>query len=428
VTLGRRAAAARYLPPAVLATLLALAGLLAALVPLGTTLAGAAGDRAHAAPTQTPLVPFTGTAITTWIARPSLAPPSAIHDLGANRITTSWSIQDATHFRIDSQVNAPGLDSNENTIVANGKHLIWYSSMANRALRMPLSTTAGLGYFGLFQGPYALPPGTSLQQYLTAFNNKKLGTHAHSAGQAEVLGRTTDVIDVSPVYTESNRNSQPCSSAKSCRKQEHGVGRARLWLDHQYGVILRSRTFGIPSNSSFQRHLHYQVTNITYGQGPTAEQLAYNPPGPIVKPPPNSGSSTGGPWLPSAHWQLPAPFISIGGLKGPDGQKYSVRGVGEAGDPMLGEPAMEEGVFTPGPWSANGPYVYVQERIRADGVPAELRTGQGIQIGPCQVWIGAYPDGLNHLALSRGQIAVLLVSNALSQSDLQRYASKHLCT
>lgn len=94
---------------------------------------------------------------------------------------------------------------------------------------------------------------------------------------------------------------------------------------------------------------------------------------------------------------------------------------------MVNGPAMEDAVFAPGPVSDNSPYLYVQQLIRADGVPAELRTGQGIRAGSCQMWLGAYPDGLNHLALSRGQIAVLFVSNALSQTDLRRYASKHLC-
>jgi hypothetical protein len=94
---------------------------------------------------------------------------------------------------------------------------------------------------------------------------------------------------------------------------------------------------------------------------------------------------------------------------------------------MVNGPAMEDAIFAPGPVSNNSPYLYIQQRIRADGVPAELRTGPDVLVGSCQMWIGAYPDGLNHLALSRGQIAVLLVSNALSQSHLRRYATKHLC-
>jgi hypothetical protein len=194
-------------------------------------------------------------------------------------------------------------------------------------------------------------------------------------------------------------------------------------------VVLRTQESGIPANSSFERHFLYKVTSITFGQGPTPTQLAYTPPGPIVPAPHGNVSSSGSTTSGTASWRLPAPFLSITDLKGPNGEPYLLDGAGEAGDPTLGEPAMEDAVFAPhtGGISAHDPYVYVEERIRADGVPATLRTGQAISMGPCEAWSGAYPDGLNHLAVSRGRIAVLLVSNALSQADLQHYARENLC-
>lgn len=415
----------RYLPPFRVAITMAivLAILLTPKMPPLHVMA-AAGPREN----PSTLTPYTGMSVTTWTTRPELAPPSAARDLGTTSITSTWEIQDATHYRVDSIVDGSALDSNQNTVVANGTDVIWYSRMDNRAIRMPVNQSV-LGTFDLFQGLTALPPGTTLEQYLALYNSKARGTHARYVGEGHILGRVTDIIDVAPVYRVNNKNSTSCNSAKACLRQSHGVGRTRLWIDHQYAVVLRSQEFGVPATSGFERRLLYRVTRITFGQGPNPDQLAYTPPGQIVKPPKNSETKSSNSKTEGGTWQLPPPFLPVTNLKGPDSRKYLLIGVGESGDPMLGGRAMEEALFAPGGGgvSPGGPYVYIEERIRADGVPQNLRTGQQIQLGSCEAWEGTYPDGLNRLVLSRRSVAILLVSNSLSTGDLQQYAGIRLC-
>jgi len=72
-------------------------------------------------------------------------------------------------------------------------------------------------------------------------------------------------------------------------------------------------------------------------------------------------------------------------------------------------------------------FVYIKERIRALGLPAELITGKTQAAGACGVWTGTFADGLRWLAMMRGKIAILVVANKLSQAGLVHYAAKGIC-
>jgi hypothetical protein len=45
----------------------------------------------------------------------------------------------------------------------------------------------------------------------------------------------------------------------------------------------------------------------------------------------------------------------------------------------------------------------------------------------CQVWTGAFADGLRWLTMMRGQIAILVVANKLTTTELVQYAAKGVC-
>jgi hypothetical protein len=102
----------------------------------------------------------------------------------------------------------------------------------------------------------------------------------------------------------------------------------------------------------------------------------------------------------------------------------SLTSFGDGGEWLGAEMTYAQGLFR---GDASQGFVYVKERVRAPGLPAELTAGTAQAAGSCQVWTGAFRDGLNWLAMMRGQIAILVVVNKLTQADLVQYAASGIC-
>lgn len=72
--------------------------------------------------------------------------------------------------------------------------------------------------------------------------------------------------------------------------------------------------------------------------------------------------------------------------------------------------------------SPSGPFLYVEQR-RHSGLPAQLAAGTSHPAGRCTAFTGMYPDGLQWLALARGNVSLLAVSDHLGgNSDLSMSA------
>ena len=358
-----------------------------------------------AAPT---LPPYSGSSEVTSTVGPPLAPAGAWNDLGTRRIVSQWYVQDATHFRIDFHVVQPILEREDQVIVANGSSLIWYRPTLRRAARMPIDANSGLAVLSMFQGGSGLPHGGTTADYLALYNNPQYGTHAQVVGQDTILGRTVDIMEIWPLAIYDN---QP-------------VGRARVWVDRETGLALRYQQLDLPKASGLSQGYAYAVTSLTLGKGPTTQQLAYKPPAKVEDldlDTVNVGVQSGdlnlnGPTNP------PAPFFRVGTPSDHNGHKYKWGGNGAGYDAPFGDLSDGEILYKRGTG-----YVYVQERLRANGLPATLKTGRPRRAGKCAVWTGTYKDGLHHLALSRGKVSLLAVANSLSQGDLVRYAAKQIC-
>jgi len=75
----------------------------------------------------------------------------------------------------------------------------------------------------------------------------------------------------------------------------------------------------------------------------------------------------------------------------------------------------------------SGAYLYGQERLQVHGLPAALRSGQPGTAGSCSVWTERYSGGQRWIALSRGRVSILIVSNALSRKGLIAYMARAVC-
>jgi hypothetical protein len=365
-----------------------------------------------------PIVPFSGTARLTYTNSDSLVPARAAKDLLRNQLTETFSVRDATHWRIDLQIAAPIIDSHHETIVADGQQVVDYSTLFNRAFRMPGGATESASYLsGLIQARVA-PLGTTTAQFIALVKSRP-GTKVRSLGKARVAGRTADVLKISPLgYTTTGS----CAGSSDCTDKQKGYGSATIWLDHQHGIVLRYEEHGLPKDSGATQGYQYLVTSITFGSGPSDTDLAYVPPVAVEDLPQVSYTETSGSG-PNTGFPAPPGFIAIG-TPLIHGVHLALQGAGNGGEWPNSGLSYAEGIF--GQASQN--FVYVKERIRALGLPARLTTGSPKTAGSCQVWTGKFSDGLKWLAMMRGQIAILLVANKLTQSNLVQYAATGICT
>jgi hypothetical protein len=386
-----------------------------------------------------------------------LVPPleATKRDLGTSRTVYQSVVRDATHWRVNVRVLAPVLRSDHEVAVANGRTVAWYESLTNRAAWYPLSTRrVGALLLTRFQndpqglpvlqvplfGPpgqglppllgSALPLEQTLQQWIRRLDNPQTGTHARVLGQQTVIGRTADVIEVWPLFRgyPDGTNCNPSHPSRVCLQDSIPAGRARFWIDHEYGIVLRYQQFPIPGVPSITP---YRVTAITFGAGPTAAELAYRSP---VRPvevnllsptrllPPGKGGRT---------WRVPAGFIAAR----PPPSTADMPYFGDFGPTLPGElgTGQTEALFLtantpnqPDPRRARGSFLYIQEQRRV-ALPGALMAGTRWRAGTCIVYSGTYPDGIHWLALGRGHVSLLAVADALGERALVHWAATRVC-
>src|SRR5579884_61475 len=323
---------------------------------------------------QTAFVPFSGSATLSYTDTSQLAPAATTADLLKYRQTETFAVQDATHWRIDIQVSDPPLDSRTETVVANGSSLVVYDSRFDHAYRLPHAAMQSDLMLSAFLGEGGMPVGTTADQYRVLAKNIP-GEKVRLLGQTEILGRPADILEVSP-YARTSTGS--CNGPKDCARKSKGYGAEIIWLDHQYGIVLRSRVHGVPKKIGATQHFHYDVTSIDYGTGPAAADLAYVPPVPIATLSTNggvssSGSSSGGGVADTL--QPPPGFIAV---KGPPAM--TLWGAENGDDWPSTGPSYADGLFRGDPSQG---FVYVEEEIRAAGLPAMLTAGSPGTAGSC---------------------------------------------
>ncbi len=360
------------------------AGVTAGLGPDASSISGEAG-----------VPPFRGTSEVTYTLE-GIAPPSAVEAVGRYLIVSHWSVADPLHWRLDSRTWEPALQSNDQTVVASGSSLIWYQTIYKRAWTMSLGANATFGSLGTFQGGSLVGVIESMgSEYLTYL--RQHGGHYRLVGSHEMLGRLTDEYEVS----------SPGGGPD---------GTFLVWIDRQYSLVLLLEMPGTGSNHEQPAHWTYRVTSLAFGQGPPPGALAYRPPVKPRRPTTPTSSSGSGATGPDREWQVPKGFIHVRTAAG-----YSLSGSGEGQDPMWGSTSDVQALFT-----AVHRFIYVQEHVRAGGLPASLRAGTAGRAGRCTFWMGRI-SGLRWLSMQRRNVSLLATSNVRSASALRQYAVNDVC-
>ena len=392
---------------------------------------------ARAVSVNTNPTPYRGSAEMSFVQESGVAgeaPATALRDVSRHHVITTWEVRDLTHWRVDVQVLAPALQSEHQVAVADGTSVTWYRAIDHRAVRYPLiQPQLGGSLLGEFQGGRGVPLAQTLAQYLQALNNPRTHTHARVVGTQTILGRTTDMLDVWPVVRGSTTSA--CNNAQQCAKntKQIGYGRARIWIDRAHGLVLRYQEYGMPTSGNFSRNFVYRVTSLTYGSGPTRAELAYHSPVPPVTAGTNPTTNQGfGGMGERPRWQVPTGFIPVSAPSDAQGRPYIVGGTGQYSDGLLPVSSINA-VFLSTPRQVDfnhppkGPYVYVQEQYRSNGLPPFFTGGTSHAAGRCTAYTGTYPDGIHWLALARGKISLLAVADRLGEARLTQWAATRIC-
>ena len=305
-----------------------ISSLLGMVVTIG--LAAAPVHRVHAArPSRqhepASVVPFTGTASLTYTSLNSLVPARATNDLSRSEQTETFSVRDATHWRVDVHGGAPIIDSQDQTIVSDGHQVVVYSTLSNRAFRMPNGIKGGASLLSSLLGSRGAPIGTSAADYIRLVKGNPQ-VKVRSMGQAQVAGRLADILQIFPVTVSTG----PCSGSSDCAKKSKGYGTATMWLDHERGIVLRYEEHGVPKRFGGDRAYNYTVTGITFGHGPSDADLAYVPPVAVQTVPQRGGGISSGYGSGSGsnmQFQAPPGFIVVG-QPTVQGATLSLRGAG----------------------------------------------------------------------------------------------------
>ncbi|MDQ2744300.1 MAG: hypothetical protein M3Z66_18685 [Chloroflexota bacterium] len=391
-------------------------------------------------------VPYSGAALITYtVSAQDRAPLSISRDLGRQKVMTHWTVLDSTHFRVDSHVLSPAIESGAQTVVVNGEHITVYNGITGQAVRGQFDPRFSAFWLSVLQSDRFTPPAQTVQGLVSAIKRTS-GEHARIVGHGQVMGRKADIIEVRPVVVTGFWR---CKRAHPCTPQWRGFGKARLWVDHAHPVLLEYKQSGVPAAVP-EGDITYRVTSISFAHPVSSQVLGYRSP---VKPRQVSsawmdallggrGLSNGGVDEPGLRWRhIPGfivapppvdrtghPFTLISAMRNQAafGKIIGLDGLYVRYPAPMNAPGLPP--YGPNLPSIRGPYLYISEHLRLHGLPAALKTSKRHTVGSCEVWTGRYSHtGDARIAIADGQVALLAVGHGLSPHALLAYAKRDLC-
>ncbi len=321
-------------------------------------------------------------------------------------ITIRWWFRDPGHYRQEVQLER-GLGSTTLVAAAAGANLILYDRSTN---------SVSQGVNRRLPDGYVVPPIPSVASMgplpadsVAAFVNgwRRTGDYPKSAeivGEEVILGRRTTIVDVGPTS----------SSTDSSGNETHG-GTVRLWIDPERMFVMRLAT-GDSAGTSFR----LDVTSLRYDLPARDVSVAFiPPPGATVQASANgsgfgSGSSGTSATLSGKPGFLLPSYIPPGYNPSSEGREGGLGGRTIAVEDIL---ISQE--------SLPSPCLRIQQRKRADGLPAVLRTGSPTRINGHDTYRGTNGSART-LAWEQDGISVLLTADALSYEELEHVATSML--
>lgn len=329
--------------------------------------------------------------------------------------TIRWSYRDLTHWRWDIVRTDPALDASTFVVAADGRSQLAYDSATNTVVRTP---------YAPFPGGWAPPPGLSVllgplpYDSIDAFvagwsttTSQSAPRHAAIVGEEIVMGRRTTIVEFGPTWSSTDSNAGDVSG-----------GTARLWIDAE-------RMFALRETADGGEHGSYSVelTTLEHGVPKGDVSSSFTPPGDarVVDSTKqnsvylgNESSLHGGSIVvngtPAATLHTPGGFLKPAYVP-------PLYGVADEGTSRSNsnEVIAAESLLR---LSGAGPYLGIQQRKRADGLPPGLITNDRTTVNGNVAYRGT-TGVAKTLAWQQGSLSVLLTSDALSYDELERIAN-----
>jgi len=312
----------------------------------------------------------------------------------------TWTYQDPTHYRYDTRNELPAFESNQIVIAADGAELSYWDAASNTVRRGSLPTLPKefkdpANLLNPMLGPSKF---RSIDALMASLTNPSSSPPSRAAvvGGDKVLGIPCKVIEYGPAS----------SATASAATTQLCVDPVRM-----IGLRMTQGPKGAPTYDA-------EVTRLDYGVKVPDSAVAFMPPAgatvaAISTPPDGNNGPSAVPLLNGP----PSGFLRANPI--PDGYRQS------SGGPYI------SGLFGTGPLAgfsmtyanvAGTAHLTVEERLRTDGLPSALKTGQKVTVNGDDAWEAM--DGANRtLVFEQHGVSVLLTADALSYSELEAVAA-----
>jgi outer membrane lipoprotein-sorting protein len=322
-------------------------------------------------------------------------------ELAMRRSEMQVAFEAPTKYRVDLETLDPSIESGEQSLfVGDGTSSWFYESHSNTYFQKAAENPVGLVTLQYYLTP-AMFFGGGIGGLIEGIRSAT-DAKAVIAAEDTLLGRAVYVVEISPAYSGSRSGPDG--------QEEYSGGVVRMWLDKEFLFALRTQ---IPDGEGGEI-VEIRFTDISFNREIDDSLFRFTPPAGATEVESggdagfsSSGGSVGG------EIGFPAPFLSLSQLPG----GYAGRSSGTSSDAngtyfsarfLL----VEEG---------DDGYVRGEQRIRADGMPATLQTGEPTSVNGHEAWLTESPDAIN-LAWQDGDIVIVLTSNRLSSEALLRIA------
>ena len=324
-----------------------------------------------------------------------------------NRFALRWWYQDLDHGRWELDALTPSLDQRDFVMVFDGKEQWSYDSSQNTYTSEPLQPmppglTVRPLMFSAMVGPY---PAASIDEVVRMLKGDRADTRVELSGEATILGRRVTIVEYSPTSHSSIANADGTTSETSS-----GVG--RFWIDPQTMFVLKNEVTG---DQSFVG----EVTKLEMGAAIPPDKLRFQPPKGASQTTSlssmGSGTSHGVMRLSPGSPDVPDGFVPVHHLLG----GFRVIGV-EEGDDGNGK-----GIYS---WTVqlednDGRTARIEQRLRADGLPAGLKAGERTGLPGGLQGYQSQEGERRILAFEKDGVSVTIASAALAFNDLMVIAA-----
>lgn len=301
------------------------------------------------------------------------------------------------------------LDQQTMVITSNDGHGTAYNSLTNSYSKADLQRlpdgTVVPPVMSSFLGPvgsYAKTPDAFVAM-LRQSSGGDPPRQAEIVGSDTVLGRHTVIIETPASY----------SSGSDGAEASHGT--MRMWLDPERMMVLKTASTGTDQSYAAS------VTSLDWDARLTQADLSFQPPagatqtaGPVndasVGQSGGSSSSSGGLSVhPPAGFVLPS-YVPDGFGTTESGQRTTVG----SDRPVTFTVRYTNDIAAD--------YFSIQETIRMDGLPGDLKAGDAVKVNRHDAWLTTDGDGRS-LAWAQDGLAIMITAHGLTTDELMKVAS-----